>query len=260
MVCLDGTALGTTRTFLVRREKKVCIAIHRVRLDRPRTFPREWCVQVCRAVEREWSALEAAAESARNDREVVLFAVTRGNGLALRFASDELRNDDALVCAAVTSNGFARTTARVSFFSRTARYRALVCLSLEAFVRVCFFSPKPQQALQFASVRLRADRACCLAAVRSQPLALQFASDERRDDRSVVVAACAPRPRRSLLRVSGQNGAPPVLRLSLSLVPTRLLAGAGRRRVGVRVGKGARGPTSNGPVLSCFTRIERRTV
>jgi hypothetical protein len=95
------------------------------------------------------SALRSASEELKNDRSVVLAAVTR-QGYALEFASEELKKDPEVVLA---STGF-------HFY-----------------------------ALKYASEELKKDRSVMLAAVRIDGWALEYASEELRKDREVVLAA-----------------------------------------------------------------------
>jgi hypothetical protein len=57
-------------------------------------------------VQQNGLALEYASDDLKNDREVVLAAVQQ-NGLALEYASDDLKNDREVVLAAVQQDGFA---------------------------------------------------------------------------------------------------------------------------------------------------------
>mmetsp|Transcript_45828 Transcript_45828/g.84039 ORF Transcript_45828/g.84039 Transcript_45828/m.84039 type:complete len:244 (+) Transcript_45828:71-802(+) len=85
----------------------------------------------------------------RSDRNMVMQAVV-DNGLALKFASSELRNSRDIVLAAVKVSG---------------------------------------EALRFASAELRGDRHVVLAAVASHGKALRFAAPDLQNDREVVLAA-----------------------------------------------------------------------
>lgn len=84
-----------------------------------------------------------------DDREIVLAAV-KNKGLALKYASAELRADREIVLAAVKNYGLA---------------------------------------LKYASAELLADREIVLVAVKNNGLALKYASDELRADREIVLAA-----------------------------------------------------------------------
>mmetsp|Transcript_31073 Transcript_31073/g.71049 ORF Transcript_31073/g.71049 Transcript_31073/m.71049 type:complete len:241 (-) Transcript_31073:20-742(-) len=87
----------------------------------------------------------------RSNHKMVMQAVA-DNGLALKFASTELRNSREIVLAAVKVSG---------------------------------------EALRFASSELRADRHVVLAAVACQGQALRFAAPDLQNDLEVVLAALA---------------------------------------------------------------------
>ena len=85
------------------------------------------------------------------DKNEALSAV-RQDGRALKFASDELRNDREVVLRAVVKN-------------------------------------KYKWALQYASEELRNDREFFLDAVKRSPYALEYASEELRNDREFFLEA-----------------------------------------------------------------------
>eukprot|EP00658_Telonema_sp_P-2_P085706 TRINITY_DN9827_c0_g1_i2.p1 TRINITY_DN9827_c0_g1~~TRINITY_DN9827_c0_g1_i2.p1 ORF type:complete len:658 (+),score=155.70 TRINITY_DN9827_c0_g1_i2:188-2161(+) len=93
--------------------------------------------------------LQGASEELRNDQGVVLAAVV-WDGRALRFASEVLRNDKDVVLAAVRENG---------------------------------------HALEFVSEELRNDKEVVLDAVMVIGSALKVAAEELRNDKDVVLAA-----------------------------------------------------------------------
>ena len=119
-------------------------------------------------------ALQFASDELRNDEEVVLEAVIK-DGLALQFASGELRNNIKVVLEAVKKDGLA-----LQFASDELRNDEEVVL--EAVI-------KDGLALQFASGELRNNIKVVLEAVKKDGLALQFASDELRNDEEVVLEA-----------------------------------------------------------------------
>lgn len=86
----------------------------------------------------------------RDDLGVVLAGMKVGGGLAIRYASERLRDDRELVMAAVSQH---------------------------------------HEALKYASERLRDDRELILAAVSHHWNALKYASERLKDDREVVLAA-----------------------------------------------------------------------
>lgn len=91
------------------------------------------------------------ATNLKADRDVVLAAVnTRHRAAALQFASEELRDDRAVVLTAVEDYG---------------------------------------SALEYASEMLRADREVVLAAVENHGSGLKYASERLRANREVVLTA-----------------------------------------------------------------------
>ena len=108
------------------------------------------------------------------DRDVVLSAVQH-RGMALQFASAELRGDCDVVFAAVWQSCWA-----LQFASAELRGDRDVVL---AAVR------RDGRAFRFASAELRGDRDFVLAVVHRDWSALQFASCELWDNRDVVLAA-----------------------------------------------------------------------
>lgn len=105
---------------------------------------------VLAAVRQDWHALKYATEDFRQDKTVVLAAIER-DGRALRYAHANLRLDKEVVLAAVRQNG---------------------------------------SALPYAEGHLRQDRDVVLAAVQSRGFMLCYAAEEHRRDREVAIAAC----------------------------------------------------------------------
>ena len=101
------------------------------------------------AVQQNGMALQYASEQLKSDRDVVLAAI-RKNSWALEFASEQLKGDKDVVLAAVQQDGWA---------------------------------------LEFASEQLKGDKDVVLAAVQQNGLALQYASEQLKGDRAVVLAA-----------------------------------------------------------------------
>ena len=98
-------------------------------------------------------ALEYASENLRSDPEVVLAAVNN-YGSALHWASEELRSDHEVVLAAVNNDK----------------------------------DGPPGVVLQYASAELRFDRQVVLAAVNSNGRSLQYTSEELRSDPEVILS------------------------------------------------------------------------
>ena len=159
------------------------------------------------------------------DREVVLTAVVK-DGMALAFASRELRSDSTVVRTAVSQSGCALqfATKKQRSDRRTARLAALnnglalqyagATLRNDEDVAISAISQNGD-ALQFASVTMRSNRDVVLCAKCGY--ALKFASPECQADREVVVAACSQngcalqfaspelRRDRSLVRIAAMN-------------------------------------------------------
>ena len=133
----------------------VCRAIPNIALERRP----EWCGNretMTLACTKEATLLEQAAVFLRDDETVVaaaLRACKPGGGEVLKWVSERLRGDEALVTIAVTRDG---------------------------------------DNLEHASEAMRANRSVVLCAVAEWGLALRHASDELRDDRDVVLQACGP--------------------------------------------------------------------
>jgi hypothetical protein len=135
------------------------------------------------AVRRDGLALEFASEDLRNDPDVVLAAVTQ-NGWALKHASAALRSDRGIVLAATRSYCLALTEASEELRSDRDFVVAVVARS--------------GLALQCASSRCRGDKEVALAAVTQDGRSLAHASSELRADEDVLRAArdCLRRRRR----------------------------------------------------------------
>ena len=112
-------------------------------------------------------ALRYASEELKNDREVVLQVVKQDGG-ALRYASEELKNDREVVLAAVKQNGWALMYASEEL--KNDREVVLDVVKRAGYV------------LKYASEELKKDREVVLAAVKSDRQALQFASNELKKD------------------------------------------------------------------------------
>jgi hypothetical protein len=138
-------------------------------------LPSQWHVKLCDVrkvvfVDSELAeALCVAHEDGRvvvgfeSDRQVMLASVVR-DGLALRFASAELRADREVVLASVVQDGLALRYASAEL--RADREVVFVAVSQNGAV------------LHFASAELRADREVVFVAVSQNGAALQFASAE----------------------------------------------------------------------------------
>ena len=126
------------------------------------------------AIERSYHALRFVSDELKNDREIVLAAVKQ-NGLALQYASEELRNDREFVLAAVKQDGWALQHASEEFKND----REFVLAAIE----------QNGEALQYASEELKNDREIVLAAVEQNGWAFRYASEELKNDREIILAA-----------------------------------------------------------------------
>ena len=99
-----------------------------------------------KAVKQNGLALEYASDELKNDKEVVLAAVKQ-YGRALEYASDRLKDDKEVVLAAIEKYGYASA---------------------------------------WASERLNNDKEVVLAAVKQYWAALEYASDELQSDKDVL--------------------------------------------------------------------------
>ena len=155
------------------------------------------------AVTKNGLALEYASKELKNDREIVLAAVKQdcwGPPFALQYASDELKNDREIVLAAVNQNGLAlkyasnelKNDREIVLVSVTKDGWALAYASneLKNDLEIVLTALKQKGSiLKYASDELRNDREIVLATVKKDDRALKFASDELKNDREIVLAA-----------------------------------------------------------------------
>ena len=111
---------------------------------------------------------------ASSNKDIVLAAVQQ-NGLALDYASKELRNDPEIVLEAVQKNGEAFKFAS----EELKKDRAFVLKAVQQDV----------SALQFASEILKADNLFILEALQQDGLALAYASEKLKNNDEIVSAA-----------------------------------------------------------------------
>ena len=118
--------------------------------------------------------LQYASEKLKDDREIVLAAVTK-SGSALEFASDKLKDDKEIVLTAVTNRGYSLQYASTKL--KDDKEIVLVAVTNGGF------------ALQYASDKLKDDKEIVLAALDNKGRALEYASDKLKDDREFILAA-----------------------------------------------------------------------
>ena len=127
-----------------------------------------------RRVRENWRNLQNASFFLKNDRAIVLAAITQ-DALALEFASIYLKNDYELVLKAVRKSGRA-----LEFASNDLKNNRTIVLAA---------TRRHGEALEFASNNLKNDRPLVLAAVSVNGEALEFASNDLKNDRDIVLAA-----------------------------------------------------------------------
>jgi len=118
------------------------------------------------------SVLQHASDEMRNNEQVVMAAVTE-NGCALRFASDEMKNNHRVVIAAIKPCESRGTGTTSMFFSEEEFH--------------C-------EALDYASDNLKSNEDFLVDALSYNGLALRFASEDMRNNERIVIAAITPCP------------------------------------------------------------------
>jgi len=193
---------------------------------------------VLAAVSRCGGALAHASEALRADREVVLVALGR-DPLALGFAAPSLQGDRKVVLVAVRSCGQAlqhasealRNDPEVVLAAMGNSWRALEHASPELRSDRSFVLSAVEEhgsALLFASPELRSSREVVLAAVRRSGWALSCASEELRQDRTCVLAAVESNPAALDFAAQSLREDPEVLSLVLSGTGRRVSTPCGR--------------------------------
>ena len=155
------------------------------------------------AVEDDPDRLETLPKKFRDDRDVVLLAVT-SYGQAMEYASERLRDDPEIVLAALSHVYLAHQTFQfASERLRDDREIALVAVKRDRFafeyaserlrdddeLVLAAAEYADQLGLQHVSERLRAKREIVTAAVKGRGRDLEFASEDLRADRRVVLSA-----------------------------------------------------------------------
>ena len=118
--------------------------------------------------------LRAAPAEFKNDKELVLAAV-KENGLALQFASEELKNDKEIVLAALKTNVWSFGHASLNL--RNDRDFVLEAVKINGFA----LSKVPNDLLN--------DREIVLAAVQSDGDSFVYASDRLKNDKEIILNA-----------------------------------------------------------------------
>jgi CxxC motif-containing protein len=110
------------------------------------------------------------------DNETVVMTAVKQNGMALEYVSPELRNNNELVISAVMQNGYSLKFASPELQGN----EEVVNTAIKGY---------SIRSLQFASDKLRNNTKFILAAVKNNGYALQFASPELRDNEDIVMTA-----------------------------------------------------------------------
>ena len=146
--------------------------------------------------------LSYGGNTVRSNRALVLAAVMNRSA-ALKYASDELKDDPDVVLTAVRSAGFCLQMNPLCYASNRLLHDSDFLFSAYRANRSCFYGsfttfnesfPDAEiircngYMLKFASESLKNDKTVVISAL-NYPSALQFASDKLRDDKDVVFTA-----------------------------------------------------------------------
>lgn len=141
--------------------------------------------------------LETASDEARNDKKIVLEAVSK-DGMNLRFASERLSDDEEVVRCAVSECGLAVEFASerlkdnlvISILATKQNGLALAFLSenmCDTYEVVMTAVSQNGKALAYASKKLKDNEDIVLEAIRNDPYSLKFASKRIRDIKKYVL-------------------------------------------------------------------------
>eukprot|EP00439_Symbiodinium_sp_Y106_P052425 s3710_g7.t1 len=158
-------------------------------------------------VAQDWRRLRKASEAVRNDKDLVLAAIDRSHGEAIKFAGDQIRADREVMLAAMGRNGSLYKYANPSLgldvdFMKAALQQApcrncpLPTWQWHTSPAVCMdktfmllMVARQGVALQHAGSELRNDEELVRAAMHGYPLAFQHASHELRSNREFAAFA-----------------------------------------------------------------------
>ena len=148
-----------------------------------------------KAVKKCGLSLEYASDELKNDEKIVLAAIQGGDewgtryAFAFEYASEELRSNKEFVLKAVkVSEGLALDSAS----EELKNDKDVVLMAVSHGEEPSQFDPIT--ALQFASTTMRADKDVVLAAVKRNGWCLADASEELKADKEVVMAATINSP------------------------------------------------------------------
>ncbi|CAE6935498.1 unnamed protein product [Symbiodinium sp. CCMP2592] len=158
-------------------------------------------------VAQDWRRLRKASEAVRNDKDLVLAAIDRSHGEAIKFAGDQIRADREVMLAAMGRNGSLYKYANPSLgldvdFMKAALQQApcrncpLPTWQWHTSPAVCMdktfmllMVARQGVALQHAGSELRNDEELVRAAMHGYPHAFQHASYELRSNREFAAFA-----------------------------------------------------------------------
>lgn len=158
-------------------------------------------------VAQDWRRLRKASEAVRNDKDLVLAAIDRSHGEAIKFAGDQIRADREVMLAAMGHNGSLYKYANSSLgldvdFMKAALQQApcrncpLPTWQWHTSPAICMdktfmllMVARQGVALQYAGSELRDDEELVRAAMHAYPLAFQYASFALRGNRAFATYA-----------------------------------------------------------------------
>ncbi|CAK9060148.1 Uncharacterized protein SCF082_LOCUS31727 [Durusdinium trenchii] len=129
---------------------------------------------VIAAVTKKGSALQFVSADLKNDKEVVLTAVKQ-SGPALKYAAEDLRKDKEVVMAAVRQNGYALEFAVEEL--KNCKDFVLAVMKLNG------------KALQYTKEKFKGDWEVAMAAVENSGTAIKYASEKLKKEKELALAA-----------------------------------------------------------------------
>ena len=150
--------------------------------------------------------LEYTSDELKNDREVVIAAISNSNGQALKYASEQLKNDREVIFTALKYSSDLlkhasdeikndREIIIAALQKNASEYRSECVLKYvsDDFKNDCeivkIAIKNSDYALRYASDKLKNDREFVMTAVKKNGHALQSASNELKNDHEIVMTA-----------------------------------------------------------------------
>ena len=154
--------------------------------------------EILQDVRRDGMALKDAPKNLKEDKTVVLTAVQQ-NGWALKYASEDLQNDRNVVLAAVRQQGLALNYASVALkddldivleaIKNTPTSLSHASTTLKSDPNVVFEAIKDfYWILMYASKEFKSNKNYMLQAIRKYPKAFQYVSEELKKDKDIILA------------------------------------------------------------------------